>query len=103
MVIITSKYVKPQDVLGSLLGEHEKFLHDYYQMSKFICCGTQQTRGGGVIIANVGIEEAQSIMKKDPLALDGSAEYHFLEFTPVQCDERLSRRGWGRISSSTDR
>jgi uncharacterized protein YciI len=96
MVIITSRYVKTPDVLGALMDEHEKFLNDYYQKSKFICCGTQQRRAGGVIIADVSIDEAQTIMKNDPLALYGSAEYDFLEFTPAQCDERMSRQGWGR-------
>ena len=96
MVIITSKYVKPLDVTGSLLDEHRKFLDDYYQQSKFICCGTQNQRVGGVIIADVDIDDAQTIMKKDPLSVDGSAEYHFLEFTPDQCDERLLKQGWGR-------
>jgi uncharacterized protein YciI len=95
MVIITGKYVKPPDVIRSLLDEHRMFLDDYYRKSKFLCCGTQ-TGAGGVIIADVDIDEARMIMGKDPLCRDGSAEYHFLEFTPSRCDDRLSRQGWGR-------
>lgn len=96
MVIITSNYVKPPDTISSLMDEHRKFLDDYCRRFKFICCGIQNPGVGGVIIADVGIDEARTIMKKDPLSMDGSAEYHFLEFTPWQVGERLPRRGWGR-------
>jgi|WetSurMetagenome_2_1015567.scaffolds.fasta_scaffold01977_9 uncharacterized protein YciI len=96
MVIITSKYVKSLDGVGSRLDEHRKFLDEYYQKSKFLCCGAQSSGGGGVIIADVGLDEARTIMKNDPLSIDGSAEYDFFEFTPRQCDDRLSRQGWGR-------
>jgi uncharacterized protein YciI len=96
MVIITSNYVKPLDVIGSVMDEHRKFLDECCRRSKFICCGMQNPGVGGVIIADVGIDEAQTIMKNDPLSVDGSAEYHFLEFTPWRRGERLSRPGWGR-------
>lgn len=96
MVIITSTYVKPLEVIDALSDEHRKFLDDYCQQSKFICCGPQNPRVGGVIIADVGIDEARTIMQKDPFSIDGSAEYHFLEFTPGKGGERLGRQGWGR-------
>ena len=47
MVIITSKYVKPLDVIDSLLADHRKFLKEYYSQSKFICSGPQNPRVGG--------------------------------------------------------
>ncbi len=96
MVIITSKYVKSLDGVGSQMDEHRKFLDEYYGKSKFLCCGAQSSGGGGVIIADVGIDEARAIMKNDPLSVGGSAEYDFLEFTPHQYDNRFSRQGWGR-------
>jgi uncharacterized protein YciI len=96
MVIITCKYVKSLDGVGSQLDEHLTFLDEYYRKSKFLCCGARSPGGGGVIIADVGIDEARAIMKNDPLSVDSSAEYDFLEFTPLHCDDRLSRQGWGR-------
>jgi uncharacterized protein YciI len=49
MVIITSKYVKPLDVIDSLLADHRKFLDDQYKQSKFIFSGPQNPRVGGLI------------------------------------------------------
>ena len=89
MVIITSTYVKPLEVIDSLLADHRKFLEGQYRQSKFICSGPQKPRVGGVIIANVGIDEAREIMKKDPFTIHGASEYHFIEFTPGKFDERF--------------
>jgi uncharacterized protein YciI len=89
MVIITSKYVKPLDVIDSLLADHRKFLDDQYKQSKFIFSGPQNPRVGGVILANVGIDEARAIMKKDPFTIHGASEYQFIEFTPGKYDERF--------------
>ncbi len=89
MVVITSKYVKPLEVIDSLLAEHRKFLDAQYRQSKLICSGPQKPRVGGVIITNVGINEAREIMKKDPFTIHGAAEYQFIEFTPSKCDERF--------------
>jgi uncharacterized protein YciI len=90
MVIITSKYVKPLDVIDSLLADHRKFLDDQYKQSKFIFSGPQNPRVGGLILANVGIDEARAIMNKDPFTIHGAAEYQFIEFTPGKYDERFS-------------
>ena len=90
MVIITSKYVKPLDVIASLLADHRKFLDDQYKQSKFIFSGPQNPRVGGLILANVGIDEARAIMNKDPFTIHGAAEYNFIEFTPGKYDERFA-------------
>jgi uncharacterized protein YciI len=90
MVIITSKYVKSLDVIDSLLSDHRKFLDDQYKQLKFICSGPQTPRVGGAILANVGIDEAREIMKKDPFTIHAAAEYQFTEFTPGKYDERFS-------------
>jgi uncharacterized protein YciI len=90
MVIITSKYVKPLDVIDSLLADRRKFLDDQYKQSKFIFSGPQNPRVGGLILANVGIDEARTIMKKDPFTIHGASEYQFIEFTPGKYDERFA-------------
>jgi uncharacterized protein YciI len=90
MVIITSKYVKPLDIIDSLLADHRKFLDDQYKQAKFIFSGPQNPRVGGLILANVGIDEARAIMNKDPFTIHGAAEYNFIEFTPGKYDERFA-------------
>ncbi|HQL90691.1 MAG TPA: YciI family protein [Syntrophales bacterium] len=90
MVIITSRYTKPLDVIDSLLADHRKFLAEWYRREKFIVSGPQNPRVGGAILANVGIDEAREIMKKDPFTLHGAAEYSFIEFTPGSHDPRFA-------------
>ncbi len=90
MVIITSKYTKPLEFIDSLLAEHRAFLAECYRQQKFIVSGPQNPRVGGAIIANVGIEEAREIMKKDPFVIHGASEYSFIEFTPGSHDPRFA-------------
>jgi len=90
MVIITSRYTKPLEVIDSLLADHRKFLAEYYRQEKFIVSGPRNPRVGGAILANVGIDEAREIMKKDPFTIHGAAEYSFIEFTPGSHDPRFA-------------
>jgi uncharacterized protein YciI len=91
MVIILGKYTKPLEVIDALISEHRKFLDEFYKKSKFICSGPQDPRFGGVIVANVGsVDEARQIMESDPFHVNGAAEYQFIKFLPLKCDERFS-------------
>jgi uncharacterized protein YciI len=92
MIVITSKYTKPLEVIDALVVEHRKFLDDCYKKSQLICSGAQIPRVGGVLISNVAsIDEAREIIKKnDPLSINGAAEYQFIEFSPTKYDEHFS-------------
>jgi uncharacterized protein YciI len=91
MVIILGKYTKPLESIDALLADHRKFLDQFYKDSKFICSGPQNPRVGGVIVVNVAtVDEARQIMKNDPFYINGAAEYQFIEFSPLKCDERFS-------------
>lgn len=90
MVIITSKYLKPLEVLDALREEHRAFLAVHYKQQKLICSGPQNPRVGGAIIASVGIDEAREIMKHDPFVIHGAAVYSFIEFTPRSFDPRFA-------------
>jgi uncharacterized protein YciI len=90
MVIITGKYVKPIEEIDALLAEHRNFLDVYYRLGKFVCSGPRVPREGGVIIANVSLDEAREIMKKDPFQIHGVSENLFIEFNPVKYDERFA-------------
>jgi uncharacterized protein YciI len=91
MVVITSKYIKPVEVIDALVADHRKFLDDCYKKSLFICSGPQIPRVGGVLIANVAsVDEAREIMKNDPFTIHGAAEYKFIEFMPLKYDDRFS-------------
>ena len=91
MVVITSKYIKPLEVIDALVAEHRNFLDNCYKKSQLICSGPQIPRVGGLLIANVaGVNEAREIMKNDPFSIHEAAEYQFIEFSPMKYDERFS-------------
>lgn len=90
MVIITLKYIKPLAAIDALVADHRKFLDDCYQQGKFICSGPQNPRVGGIILANLGLAEAQAIVKSDPFYTNQAAAYEFVEFSPVKYDERFA-------------
>jgi uncharacterized protein YciI len=91
MVVIISKYIKPLEVVDTLLVEHRKFLDECYKKSLFICSGPQIPRVGGLIIANVAsVDEAREIVKNDPFSIHGATEYQFFQFSPAKYDERFS-------------
>ncbi len=91
MVIILGKYTKPLEVIDALLVEHRKFLDEFYTKAKFVCSGPQDPRVGGVILANVeSVDEARRIVQKDPFYMNGAAEYQFIKFQPLKCDDRFS-------------
>ena len=89
MVIITSKYVKPLAVIDALLADRRRFLAECHRESKFLYWGARSPRTGEAMIADVDIDEARAIVKKDPLFTAGAAEYEFVEFTPGRANEGL--------------
>lgn len=89
MVIITSTYVKPLTVIDALLADRRKFLDECHRESKFLYWGARNPRDGEAMIADVDIDEARALVKKDPLFIAGAAEYQFVEFTPGRSNEGL--------------
>lgn len=89
MVIITSKYVKPLTVIDALLADRRKFLAECRRESKLLYWGARMPRDGDAMVADVDIDEARALVKKDPLFIAGAAEYQFVEFTPGRTSEGL--------------
>ena len=91
MVVITSNYIKPLEVIDTLVAEHRQFLDKCYQKKIFICSGPQIPRIGGVLIANVAsVDEAREVMKDDPFTINEAVEYQYFEFNPTKYDDRFS-------------
>jgi uncharacterized protein YciI len=82
-------YLKPLTVIDALLADHRKFLVECHKHNKFIYSGSQSPRLGEAIVADIGIDEARAIVKKDPLFIAGAADYQFVEFTPGRSNEGL--------------
>jgi uncharacterized protein YciI len=82
-VILT--YIKPIEVIDSLLADHRAYLDEQYAAKNFIVSGPRNPRVGGFILARTkNQEELQEILKKDPFSIYGAARYDVHEFQPVK-------------------
>jgi uncharacterized protein YciI len=80
MFIITSLYKKPTEDVDKFLVPHRAFLDKYIQQGVIIGAGRKVPRVGGVILAKGKTRaEIETIMKEDPFAYEGIAEYEIVE------------------------
>lgn len=81
MIAIHSVYLKPLEEVDKHLEAHRAFLKTLYTKGITICSGPQIPRMGGFILMNAANRaDAIGIMKNDPYAINGVAEYSFIEF-----------------------
>ncbi|MDR3589040.1 MAG: YciI family protein [Negativicutes bacterium] len=90
MIIIMGKYLKPLEEIDALLVDHRKWLDDGLKAEKFICAGARDPRIGGIIVADLSLDEAREIVKKDPFYINEAVEYEFFKFLPGKFDPRFS-------------
>ena len=85
MFVILLKYLKPISEVDKFLVPHRAYLDELYQQNVLVASGPQIPRNGGVLIAS-GMEKSQleSLLKKDPFAINGIAEYTIIEFEAVK-------------------
>jgi uncharacterized protein YciI len=90
MFVILLTYVKPLDVIDSLMRKHMAWLNAQYANGTFVVSGRRVPRTGGVIIAR-GIERAQldAIVAADPFVSSGAATVEVIEFNASQSAEAL--------------
>lgn len=83
LFVIEVDYKKDLEVIDELLDSHRDFLRGYYDEGIFLLSGPQVPRKGGVIIARgVSKEKLEELLKDDPFAQAGAAEYKIIEFLP---------------------
>lgn len=88
MFVMLLQYKKPLEEIDKYLTAHRAFLEEGYKNNYFVVSGPQKPRTGGVVISALADRmQLESIMKQDPFCVHGLAEYQFIEFTPVMCDE----------------
>ena len=88
MFVLLLHYKKPLDEIDERLTAHREFLEEGYKNNYFIVSGPQKPRTGGVVISQLTDRaQLEAIMQQDPFCLEGLAEYQFIEFEPVMCDE----------------
>ena len=92
MLIITSVYLKPMEVVEKFLQEHRDFLDTYYKIGLFLASGRKATGDGGVILAKGATkDEIVQILKKDPFSREEISAYTVIEFSPIRVAEGLEK------------
>ena len=91
MFLVMVEYIKPLEVIDSLLAEHVRFLDDQYAAGCFLASGRQVPRTGGVILARSANREAlDAVLGQDPFARHQAARYHVVEFCPTKAAPELA-------------
>ncbi len=92
MFLLLSEYVKPIEVIDSLLIDHKAFLKKYYDLGLFICSGRKNPRTGGLIICRAENKEtAENIIKEDPFYIEKAAVYSIIEVLPTMFQEGFEK------------
>lgn len=80
--VLTITYEKPLDVIDQTRPAHLAWLDDEVVAGRLLLAGRQESGAGGVLITgDINIEEAQSIIERDPYTLAGLVRYDRLSFT----------------------
>jgi uncharacterized protein YciI len=85
MFIINLNYIVPLEKLDAHMGEHMKFLREYYKKNVFVASGRKVPRTGGIILAlGKSKDEVEKIMNEDPFIKLKLSEFSVLEFLTSQ-------------------
>ncbi|MBY0369917.1 YciI family protein [bacterium] len=85
MYVVLVHYKKGIEEVDRHLVAHRDFLEKWYQAGALIASGPRNPRNGGIILAREMERPAlEKILKADPFAQQGIAEYEILEFSPVK-------------------
>ncbi len=78
------KYVKTLDQVDAHLESHRAFLKANSAADRFVVCGRQVPRTGGVILARAeSKEQLRETLRQDPFSQADVAEYDIIEVTPT--------------------
>ena len=90
MFIINFNFIKPIEEVNRYTEQHRNYVAKQYKEGKFIIGGPLEPRSGGIVISDMKKkEEIIEVLKKDPLIIEGVAEYSLTEFTPLMSAENL--------------
>lgn len=85
LFIVVLRYLVSIEKIDEHRPSHLDYLDHYYKEGTFLVSGGQNPRTGGIIMARAQDRSALDlILKQDPFALHGLAEYQIFEFTPTR-------------------
>lgn len=81
--VLTLTYTQPLEQIDALLPAHRRWLDRHYAAGTFLASGPRVPRDGGVILAR-GRNQADlaALVREDPFAQAGAADYAIVEFQP---------------------
>ena len=81
--VLTLTYTAPLDRIDALLPAHRRWLDEHYAAGTFLASGPRIPRNGGVILARGRSGgDVAALVREDPFARAGAAEYAVVEFVP---------------------
>jgi uncharacterized protein YciI len=79
--VLKSTYLQPLEVVGQTRPAHLEFLAAEVDAGRLLLAGRQEDGDGGMLItADLSVEEAQSIIDRDPYTKAGAAHYERVSF-----------------------
>lgn len=83
MYVISLHYKVDLSVMDAHRPAHLEWLQKYYDAGLFLASGRKNPPTGGVVLSRgVARSELDAILKTDPFAINGLADYTVTEFTP---------------------
>ncbi len=81
MFIVLLRYVKPIEVVESLVQEHRDYLDRHYAAGHFVASGPQVPRvGGAILVQGLSRPELDAVLAEDPFHREQVAQYEVVEF-----------------------
>ena len=93
MIIVTLTFKKTMPEIYAKLDEHNIFLDNFFAKNKFLASGLLEDKSGGIILVmSDSIEEAQSIMQKDPFYIHDLVDFEYTFFATTKLSSSLSQK-----------
>jgi uncharacterized protein YciI len=93
MFVIELVYKVPLAEIDAHMKAHVAFLDKYYKAGNFLVSGRKVPRDGGIILARADSrEEIERIVREDPFASRGLADFRIVEFRASQRAEDIPKR-----------
>jgi uncharacterized protein YciI len=81
MHVLKSTYLQPADVVEQTRPAHLEFLKDEIAAGRLLLAGRQEDGSGGMLItADIGAEEVDDLITRDPYTQAGVATYERTSF-----------------------
>ena len=82
MILVLLEYKVPLETIDALRPAHVDWLKQAAAEGRLLMAGRKVPVTGGMFLARGTLEEVQAWAASDPFALEGAADYSFIEIAP---------------------